>query len=386
MAKVEFKNVDKVFPNDVQALQEFNLDVADGEFMVLVGPSGCGKSTALRMLAGLEKSTKGEILINGEIVNDTSPQKRNIAMVFQNYALYPHMTVRGNLEFPLKMMKATNEERDRQIQQTAELLSLTELLDRRPKQLSGGQRQRVAMGRALVRNPQVFLMDEPLSNLDAKLRVQIRSDIAGLQKKMATTTIYVTHDQVEAMTLGHKVAVLNEGRIQQVDTPQKLYQSPANIFVADFIGSPGMNLFETILQNNAHGQLCITLNTQLFPVPDSVKKKYPKSAHYLDRKIIVGLRPETFSFAKLTPSQIGIQMTITSIEPLGHETLLFFKSPLTALTADTFSFLDSFKVQSQDASMVARLPGSFSFPAYSQQEIFMDMQKMFLFDERGWQL
>ena len=238
MASVDFEHIDKIYPGGTQAVFDFNLTVADGEALALVGPSGCGKSTLLRLLAGLETATRGTLRINGQAVNDQPPQRRNVAMVFQDYALYPHMSVRHNLEFPLKMRDLPRADIERQMQWAAELLGLGELLDRLPRQLSGGQRQRVAMGRALVRQPTVFLMDEPLSNLDARLRVQIRAELSDLLERLSATTIYVTHDQAEAMTLGDRVAVLDHGRLQQVAPPRELYERPANTFVAGFIGNP----------------------------------------------------------------------------------------------------------------------------------------------------
>ena len=241
MAEVVLEKIDKIYPNGFQAVTELSLDIADGEFLVLVGPSGCGKSTALRMIAGLEEISGGELRIGDRVVNDVEPKDRDIAMVFQNYALYPHMTVYDNIGFALKLAKVPKEEMDRRIREAARILELEENLDRKPGQLSGGQRQRVAMGRAIVRQPAAFLMDEPLSNLDAKLRVQMRAEIAALQRDLGVTTFYVTHDQVEAMTMGDRVAVIKDGVLQQVDTPQELYDNPTNVFVAAFIGSPSMN-------------------------------------------------------------------------------------------------------------------------------------------------
>src|SRR5512133_3778475 len=245
MAEIEFIDVQKVYEDGTQAVFDLNLEINDGELMVLVGPSGCGKTTALRMVAGLEEITDGELRIGDRVVNDLTPKERNIAMVFQSYALYPHMTVEDNLAFSLKLHKMPKAEVQQRVQRAAKILQIEEFLKRKPRALSGGQRQRVAMGRAIVREPEAFLMDEPLSNLDAKLRVQMRAEISKLQRSLATTTIYVTHDQVEAMTMGDRVAVMSLGRLQQVDTPQKLYDEPANLFVAGFIGTPPMNLLET---------------------------------------------------------------------------------------------------------------------------------------------
>src|SRR5919202_634235 len=253
MANIQLKDVTKRYPDGYEAVKHMDLDINDGEFMILVGPSGCGKSTALRMIAGLEDITEGEMVIGDQVVNDRAPKDRDIAMVFQNYALYPHMTVRDNMGFALKLAKVDKAEIDKRVEEAARLLDLDQHLDRKPANLSGGQRQRVAMGRAIVRNPQAFLMDEPLSNLDAKLRVQMRAEIAKLQSDLGTTTIYVTHDQVEAMTMGHRVAVMRKGELQQVDEPQTLYDRPVNLFVGGFIGSPAMNMGEATVQRRNGG-------------------------------------------------------------------------------------------------------------------------------------
>ena len=248
MASVSLKNICKAYPNGFEAVKEFSLDINDKEFIIFVGPSGCGKSTTLRMIAGLEDITSGELRIGDRIVNDVEPKDRDIAMVFQNYALYPHMTVYDNMAFGLKLRKVPKEEIDKMVREAAQILDLTSLLDRKPKALSGGQRQRVAMGRAIVRNPKVFLMDEPLSNLDAKLRVQMRTEIAKLHQRLGTTIIYVTHDQTEAMTLGTRIVVMKDGIVQQVDTPQNLYDAPCNLFVAGFMGSPQMNFMDAVVE------------------------------------------------------------------------------------------------------------------------------------------
>src|SRR6184192_1894571 len=250
MAKIELNDVTKRYPDGFEAVKHMDLDIQDGEFMILVGPSGCGKSTALRMIAGLEDITAGELRIGDQVVNQLAPKDRDIAMVFQNYALYPHMTVRDNMAFPLKLAKAPQEEIDKKVEEAARILDLTDHLDRKPANLSSGQRQRVAMGRAIVRNPKAFLMDEPLSNLDAKLRGQMRTSVSKIQKQLGTTTLYVTHDQVEAMTLGDRVVVLRAGYVQQIGSPQFLYDNPANLFVAGFIGSPSMNFVPATLENN----------------------------------------------------------------------------------------------------------------------------------------
>lgn len=337
MATVEFLHIHKTYPDGTQALEDLNLKVAEGEMMVLVGPSGCGKSTSLRLLAGLEPVSGGELLIGGERVNERPPQHRDIAMVFQNYALYPHMTVRRNLAFPLQMLKLTKAEIAKRIEETAQLLGLAELLERRPRQLSGGQRQRVAMGRAMVRQPLVFLMDEPLSNLDAKLRTQIRAEIADLQKRLRITTIYVTHDQVEAMTLGDRIAVLNAGRLQQVGPPQELYEHPANAFVAAFLGNPGMNIFPARLSRDS-GVLQLESGGWRIPLEQLLARK-PGLEEFLERPILAGLRPEAFS-PELMPAFTAI---VESIESLGHERLVYFRPAATTPRAE-------------QKTLVARLP------------------------------
>ena len=278
MATIKYENMKKVYPDGTEAIPGFTLDVKDGEFMVFVGPSGCGKSTALRMTAGLEEITGGRLFIGDELVNGKSPQDRDIAMVFQDYALYPHMTVAQNMGFALRMMKVPKDEIDKRVAKAADRLSLTALLDRKPKNMSGGQRQRVAMGRAIVREPKVFLMDEPLSNLDAKLRVQMRAEIAALQRQLGITTLYVTHDQVEAMTMGHRVAVMKNGRLMQCDSPQELYDNPANVFVAGFIGSPKMNLFKSSLSKNADGHLQVSFGEQHLTIDENILATKPALA------------------------------------------------------------------------------------------------------------
>ena len=270
MAGIEFQGVTKQFPDGTVAVDDISLDVPDGEFMILVGPSGCGKTTALRMVAGLEEITAGKVVIGGRVVNELEPKERDVAMVFQNYALYPHMTVRDNIAFPLKMQKVAKSEIDARVAEATRLLGLGELLRRKPRELSGGQRQRVAMGRAIVRHPQAFLMDEPLSNLDAKLRVQMRAELVNLHRRLGVTTLYVTHDQTEAMTLGTRVAVLRGGVIQQVDAPQRLYHRPANTFVASFIGSPPMNFVAGTLSEGS-----LELGPFRFEVPEAVRSASP---------------------------------------------------------------------------------------------------------------
>jgi multiple sugar transport system ATP-binding protein len=291
MAPVTFESVGKVYGDGTRAVSDLSLDVADGEFMVFVGPSGCGKTTALRMVAGLEDISEGELRIGDRVVNDLEPRDRDVAMVFQNYALYPHMSVYDNIAFGLKMRKETKGAIRARVAEISRVLGLTELLQKRPRQLSGGQRQRVAMGRAIVRQPEVFLMDEPLSNLDARLRVQMRAEIARIQRELSATTIYVTHDQIEAMTMGDRVAVLRKGQLQQSDLPQTVYDRPVNLFVATFIGSPAMNLVEGELVRVGDG-LAVRVGSQEIALPDPVASSRPALAGYVGKAVALGLRPE----------------------------------------------------------------------------------------------
>ena len=322
MADVALRNVVKRF-DDVDAVRDISLNIPDNEFVVLVGPSGCGKSTTLRMIAGLEEATAGEILIGGEVVNDVPPKDRDIAMVFQNYALYPHMTVFENMSFGLRLRRTPKVEIRTRVEQAAKILDIINLLDRRPRQLSGGQRQRVAMGRAIVRKPKVFLFDEPLSNLDAKLRVQMRTEIKRVHQKVKTTTIYVTHDQVEAMTLADRVVVMNGGRIEQIGRPHELYHRPKTRFVAGFIGSPAMNFMPARLQRNGDGLLLRLAPELAFPVPP------PHTARYLPsvgKDLVFGLRPEhiTEPRGEGRDPRCEFSMTLDVTEPMGMETMVFF--------------------------------------------------------------
>ncbi|WP_026618186.1 ABC transporter ATP-binding protein [Ensifer aridi] len=317
MSAIELRNINKVYGNSFHALRDLSFDIGDGEFMVFVGPSGCGKSTALRMIAGLESITSGELRIGGRLVNDVDPKDRDIAMVFQSYALYPHKTVRENIAFPLQMAGLPKTEIANRVDEAARTLELTTLLDHRPALLSGGQRQRVAMGRAIVRKPAAFLMDEPLSNLDAKLRVQMRAEIASLQRKLNVTTIYVTHDQVEAMTMGDRVAVMKGGVLQQVDTPQNLYNRPDNVFVAAFIGSPSMNLYEAVLNGRT-----LTLGSDSFEIPDRVFEYRPSLNGASNRQVIIGIRPEHMNDAAIRPSSAEISAPVTLVEALGSESMV----------------------------------------------------------------
>ena len=325
MGTLSFKNINKVYPNGFHAVKDFNLEVADKEFIIFVGPSGCGKTTTLRMVAGLEEISSGELSIDGRVINDVEPKDRDIAMVFQNYALYPHMTVYDNMAFGLKLRKVPKAEIDKMVHEAAKILDLEPLLDRKPKALSGGQRQRVAMGRAIVRNPQVFLMDEPLSNLDAKLRGQMRIELSKLHQRLGTTIIYVTHDQVEAMTLGTRIVVMNAGIVQQVDTPQALYETPNNLFVAGFIGSPQMNFLDakcTVKGDKVDldlGESVITLSG------DKAKKLI--DGGYDGKTVVMGIRPEDVYDDEETVAANAdtvIESTVRVYELLGAEVYLYF--------------------------------------------------------------
>jgi multiple sugar transport system ATP-binding protein len=321
MATVDLEQVNKVYENGFHAVKDLSLDVREGEFMVMVGPSGCGKTTALRMVAGLEDITSGVLKIGGKVANDETPKERDIAMVFQNYALYPHMTVADNIGFALKLRKLPKTEIQTKVNNAAEILGLTDWLGRKPAQLSGGQRQRVAMGRAIVREPSVFLMDEPLSNLDAKLRVQMRAEVQRIQRRIGVATMYVTHDQIEAMTMGDRVAVLRTGTLQQVDHPQYLYDHPNNVFVAAFIGSPSMNLYEATMGDDARS---VKVGSQVLPVPDDVHAARPGLARYGGKRVVLGVRPEHLPAAHdgvTGPTLVG---TVDLIEALGSELVIHF--------------------------------------------------------------
>jgi multiple sugar transport system ATP-binding protein len=323
MATVSFVDVGKVYRDGTRALASFDLEVADGEFMVFVGPSGCGKTTALRMVAGLEDISEGEISLGGVVVNGLHPRKRDVAMVFQNYALYPHMTVYKNIAFALRVRKTPEAEIRERVERTARILGLTQELQRRPAQLSGGQRQRVAMGRAIVRNPQVFLMDEPLSNLDAKLRVQMRAEIARIQREVEATTIYVTHDQVEAMTMGDRVAVLRKGELQQCDAPQTLYELPVNLFVASFIGSPAMNLVHARVEADGEKLACL-IGAQRLELPGTLMSRMPALRAYAGGSIAVGVRPEHLqdaAFAGRDGAHGALRGRVVATEQLGSDVL-----------------------------------------------------------------
>ena len=325
MANLSLKDVCKVYPNGFEAVKDFNLEIADQEFIIFVGPSGCGKSTTLRMIAGLEDISSGELRIGEKLVNDVEPKDRDIAMVFQSYALYPHMTVYDNMAFGLKLRKVPKEEIDKMVKEAAKILDLTPLLDRKPRALSGGQRQRVAMGRAIVRNPKVFLMDEPLSNLDAKLRVQMRIEIAKLHQRLGTTIIYVTHDQTEAMTLGTRIVVMKDGIIQQVDTPQSLYEKPQNLFVAGFMGSPQMNFLDAIVEV-VDDTAVLKVAGHFIPLPPAKSKKLIEGG-YNGKTVTFGIRPEDVYDSEMmveASPQSTFEATVKVYELLGAEVYLYF--------------------------------------------------------------
>jgi multiple sugar transport system ATP-binding protein len=327
VAEVEFSDVAKVFPDGTRAVSDLNLETRDGEFMVLVGPSGCGKTTALRMVAGLEEISEGEIRIGDRVVNQIPSRDRDIAMVFQSYALYPHLSVYDNIAFSLRLRKERKEEIDKRVREAARILDLEPFLDKKPRALSGGQRQRVAMGRAIVRQPAAFLMDEPLSNLDAKLRVQMRAEISKLQRDLGVTTIYVTHDQVEAMTMGERVAVMRKGELQQVAPPQELYDRPVNLFVGGFIGSPAMNLLEATLER-ANGGLQVALGSQKLVLDDQCVSAHPALKDYEGQTVVVGIRPEQLEDADIArerSTERRLRGEVELREALGSELMVHFK-------------------------------------------------------------
>ena len=376
MARITLQGINKIYPNGTHAVHNVDLDIADGEFMIMVGPSGCAKSTILRMIAGLETPSSGSIEIGGRVVNDVAPKDRDIAMVFQSYALYPHMTVRENMAFGLRLRKMSEQEIAQRVSEAANILGLEQLLDRLPKQMSGGQRQRVAMGRAIVREPQAFLMDEPLSNLDAKLRVQMRTEIAKLHQRLQTTTVYVTHDQVEAMTLGQRICILRKGVIQQVDTPHAVYHFPANVFVGGFIGSPGMNFMMGTL--HAHdGIASVSIGSTTFPLPQDVTDRLIRPISHNGTQVIVGIRPEHLHEAPPSSGTPMLQARVDLIETLGAEAFAYLHLPVP--TPDLSSLSDT-QGQGSAQSCVARL--GVDHVARQGGEILLspDMSHIHLFD------
>ncbi len=362
MSNLSLRHIYKVYTGNVTAVKDFNLEIEDKEFIVFVGPSGCGKSTTLRMIAGLEEISEGEIYIGDKLVNDMAPKDRDIAMVFQNYALYPHMSVFDNMAFGLKLRKMPKDEIKEKVTNVAKTLDIEHLLDRKPKALSGGQRQRVALGRAIVRNPKVFLMDEPLSNLDAKLRVQMRTEIAKLHHKLQTTFIYVTHDQTEAMTMGTRIVVMKDGLAQQVDTPHNIYENPVNMFVAGFIGSPQMNFMEAkVFEEN--GEVGLTFNNEKILLPAD-KAKIIKEKSYVGKNVVMGIRPENIDdgiafIEKHSKSVIEAQVEVTEL--MGAETYIYMSKG--------------------DSNIVARVNGSSKAKAGDKIKIALDTSKVHIFDK-----
>jgi multiple sugar transport system ATP-binding protein len=370
------EKINKVYENGFHAVKDMSLDIADGEFMVLVGPSGCGKTTALRMVAGLEDITTGILRIGGKEANDESPKERDIAMVFQNYALYPHMTVAENIGFALKLRHMPKDQLKAKVNDAAEVLGLTDWLDRKPGQLSGGQRQRVAMGRAIVREPSVFLMDEPLSNLDAKLRVQMRAEVARIQRRIGVSTIYVTHDQVEAMTMGDRVTVMRDGTLQQVDTPQHLYDNPDNIFVAAFIGSPAQNLYDAVI---GEGVQSVKLGSQSVMLPDAIAVKRPALRSYVGKDVVIGMRPEHLRAA--SPDITGPKLVgdVELIEALGSELVVHFTIDAHRVIAEGALDKDEAAAM-QSGEGVARVEAKTPVKVGDKMTFSVDVEDMQFFD------
>jgi multiple sugar transport system ATP-binding protein len=384
MAEIQLREVTKRYPDGTEAVKRVSLDIADGEFMILVGPSGCGKSTALRMIAGLEEISEGELIIGGEVVNDLAPRDRDIAMVFQNYALYPHMTVRENMGFALKLAKVDSGEINKRVEEAARILDLEQHLERKPANLSGGQRQRVAMGRAIVRSPKAFLMDEPLSNLDAKLRVQMRTEVSRIQQRLETTTVYVTHDQVEAMTLGDRVAVMRAGIIQQVDSPKNLYEHPENLFVAGFIGSPSMNFLPARIEGEV-----VKLPFGDAPIPQVLRGRLTGDGN---REVIAGVRPEHFEDATVEPDRPGLKFSapVTVVESMGSELYAYFdvasggvqSAELVELAEDS-GISELPRHGGDQQQVVARLDSASRARPGEQANLVLDTEHLMLFDPDG---
>ena len=393
MAEIVLEKVWKVYPDGTEAVRALDLEISDGEFMVLVGPSGCGKTTALRMVAGLEAISKGSIRIGERTVNTVPPKDRDIAMVFQDYALYPHMSVYDNMAFGLKIQKVSKREIDARVREAAAILDLGDFLGRKPKALSGGQRQRVAMGRAIVRHPHVFLMDEPLSNLDAKLRVQMRSEIARVQHELGVTTVYVTHDQIEAMTMGDRVAVIRKGMLQQADTPQYLYEHPVNVFVAGFIGSPAMNLVEARLVES-NGTIAVDVGGFKLTVPPDVVAARPALHEYEGRKVVIGIRPEDIEDGSLVsdaPADRRITSTVDLGEALGSDMVVHFKlNAPPAITEDVKELAVDVgqealeqveqKAQEGESNVIARLDPRTRVRQGDLVELVVDTSRLHFFD------
>jgi multiple sugar transport system ATP-binding protein len=382
VAEVLFDEVDKVYEGGVHAVQDLSLDIADGEFLVLVGPSGCGKTTALRMLAGLESISDGTIRIGERVVNDLSAKERDIAMVFQSYALYPHLSVADNIAFGLQLRKMPKHEIEKRVTWAAKLLDLTPYLKRKPKELSGGQRQRVAMGRAIVREPQVFLMDEPLSNLDAKLRVQMRAEIAKLQKDLGTTTIYVTHDQVEAMTMGDRVAVMSMGVLQQVDRPQHLYDEPANLFVAGFIGTPPMSLLETIVESDGDGTAILLAGRRIALDPAALTR-YPGLLSRAGKTVVVGIRPEDVHPAARRADLPSAPARLELVEALGSGQMAYFWIDATSVRGAVNPAAEEegdHELSGAKANLTAHFPPRFELRVGDDVPVAIDTANVHFFD------
>jgi|1186.fasta_scaffold21236_2 multiple sugar transport system ATP-binding protein len=392
MAGITFDSVTKTYGDGHRAVSDLDLDVQDGEFVVFVGPSGCGKTTALRMIAGLEEISDGEIRIGDRVVNNLPPRDRDVAMVFQNYALYPHMTVAENIGFALRMRKVPKADARARIAETARIIGLVDHLDRKPRQLSGGQRQRVAMGRAIVREPQVFLMDEPLSNLDAKLRVQMRAEISRIQRQLNVTTVYVTHDQIEAMTMGDRVAVMRRGLLQQFDAPQRLYEDPGNLFVASFIGSPAMNIVEATLAQNGDGLVC-RIGSAGLPLPRELLTTRPALAGYVGRSVAVGIRPEALDEPGRRNGDRGsLRGVVRGIEALGPEVLAHVEVEAKPVLVDDVveglvdmdeaADLEEIKAEAGGdcALLVARLDASASVRPDDTLDLSVDLRRLHFFD------
>ena len=389
MADITLESVTRMFPDGTLAVNELNLEIAEGEFVVLVGPSGSGKSTALRMIAGLEEITSGTVKIGGKVVNDLPPRDRDIAMVFQNYALYPHMSVADNMGFALKLRKVSKNDIAKRVKDAAELLGIEDYLQRKPRQLSGGQRQRVAMGRAIVREPAAFLMDEPLSNLDAKLRVQMRTEIAGLHQRLGTTTVYVTHDQVEAVTMADRVAVLRDGMLQQVDTPQRLYDYPVNLFVAGFIGSPAMNMVSARVTSKDSGAV-VQFGSHEIRIP-AKRLQASKLEAFKDKDVILGIRPEDFEDPDLIPERQEenlLEVKVSLSETLGSETIIYFDVDAPAvLTKETMDLSADASVEEAAASearnqstFTARLNPKTKARGGETTRLAVDASRLYFFD------
>ena len=384
MGAIDIKSAGKIYPNGTRALDDVSITINDGEFVVLVGPSGCGKTTLLRMVAGLEDITEGEIAIGDKTVNEVAPKDRDIAMVFQNYALYPHMSVFDNMAFSLKLRKLPKNEIEKKVKDAAKTLEISELLDRKPKALSGGQRQRVAMGRAIVRNPQAFLMDEPLSNLDAKLRVQMRAELGQLHTQLQTTTLYVTHDQVEAMTMGDRVAVIRKGELQQIDTPREIYSNPKNIFVAGFIGSPSMNFVYTKIKSNKDAVELIFGDNQI-TYRDQKKEKLKS---FENKEIVLGIRPEAFEdghFANESEYSESIKVKVSLLEQLGSDSYVHFYKDIKPVQTEAIEEIladegEDITVLGNDTKFIARINPNSTVTEGEEIQLKINPSKLHFFD------